>query len=145
MNQLGKRTLGLSFHLTALVLALLVGCSGWSHDQDPSWTLVQITDVKTVEGNWEGPIKKEDAFFAEGTVRLMIRGNGTYVFVGQSVSKVALGAGSLKVQDGRLIGDTDRRALTFLLYDHNGKPVIVVQSNNLETGARYDGEFTKIQ
>ena len=145
MDQLGKEPASLRFYACALVLALLTGCSGGPPHQGPSWTLVQITDVNMVVGEWEGIVKKEDAFFQEGSVRLKIRDNGTYLFVGQSASKTALGAGSLDIRDGRLIGDTDRRALTFALYDHKGKSIVVVESINAETGDRYYGEFTQVR
>jgi len=143
MNQLSKELASLRFYAYALVLTLLTACSGGPPHQDPSWILVQITNVNMVVGEWEGIVKKEDAIFQEGSVRLKIRDNGTYLFVGQSPSKTALGAGSLDIRDGRLIGDTDRRAITFALYDHKGQSIIVVESANAETGDRYHGEFTQ--
>jgi len=145
MNQLSKELASLRFYAYALVLALLMACSGGPPHQDPSWTLVQITNVNMVVGEWEGIVKKEDAIFQEGSVRLKIRDNGTYLFVGQSASKTALGAGFLDIRDGRLIGDTDRRAITFALYDHKGKSIVVVESTNAETGDRYHGKFTQIR
>jgi hypothetical protein len=74
----------------------------------------------------------------------MIRPNNTYLFAGQSISNMAVGTGDLEARDGRLIGETERRAVTFTLYDHKGKAVILVESTNHETRERYRGEFTKV-
>ena len=97
-----------------------------------------------VAGEWEGLIKKDKATFAEGSVRLIVRSNNTYLFVGQTASKVAVGSGDLEMQDGRLLGNTDRRAVTFSLYDRKGSPVVLVEATNHETGERYRGELTKV-
>ena len=107
--------------------------------------MVQITDVSMVVGEWEGLVKKNNGTLPEGSVRLMIRDNSTYLFAGQSASKVAVGSGVLEIRDGRLIGDTERRTVKLELFDHKGKSVIVLAGTNRETGERYHGEFTKVQ
>jgi hypothetical protein len=128
-----------------LMVALFVGCAGGSPQHDASYTLVPITEVGMVVGEWEGLVKKDHATLPQGSVRLMIRPNSTYLFVGQSASNVAVGSGDLEPRDGRLVGDTGVRAVTFTLYDHKGKPVVHVESTNHATGERYHGEFTKVQ
>ena len=68
-----------SLSVGLLSLGLLIGCSSGPSPQDPSWKLVPITDVGMVVGEWEGVVKKEHATFPEGSVRLMIRPNNTYL------------------------------------------------------------------
>ena len=131
--------------LAGVVLAgALAGCAGGSHENDRSWKLVPITDVQMVVGEWEGLIKKERAMLAEGSVRLIIRANQTYLFAGQTASKVAVGSGDLERRDGRLVGSTERRAVSFTLYDHKGSAVVLVEATNHDTGERYRGELTKV-
>jgi len=125
------------------ILEMLIGCSGGLSPQDPSWTLVQITDVHMVAGEWEGTIKIERAIIPEGSVPLMIHDNGTYLFAGQSISNVAIGAGSFEIQDGRLIGDTERPTLTLTLYSYKGTSVLFVEATTRKTRDRYRGEFTR--
>ena len=127
-----------------VAIALFIGCSSGPSPQDPTWKLVPITDVGIVVGEWQGVVKKEHGTFPEGSVRLMIRPNNTYLFAGQTIANTAVGSGDLEARDGKLIGDTDRRGVTFTLYDHKGKAVILVESTNHETGERYRGEFTKV-
>ena len=127
-----------------LLAGLLAACASGPSSGDPAWKLVPVTDVGMLVGEWEGQVKREQATFAEGSVRLIIRDNNTYLFAGQTAAKVAVGSGDLQPKDGRLVGNTDRRAVTFTLYDHKGTPVVLVEATNHETGERYRGELTKI-
>jgi hypothetical protein len=129
----------------AFLLVVSAGCAGGSPQHDASWKLVPITDVGMVVGEWEGLVKKDRATLPEGSVRLMIRGNSTYLFAGQTTSAAAVGSGNLEPRDGRLVGDTDKRSVRFTLYDHKGKAVVLVESTNHATGEYYRGEFTKVQ
>ena len=144
MPQAGEMSQWLRLSAGIVVIGLLTGCAGGSHEKDPSWKRVPITDVQMVVGEWEGLINKDGATFAEGSVRLIIRANQTYLFAGQTASKVAVGSGDLESQDGRLVGDTDRRAVRFTLYDHQGSAIVLVEATNHETGERYRGELTKV-
>jgi len=128
-----------------LLLALLVGCAGPPSHEGQDWAQVPITDVRMVAGDWVGVVKKPAALLSEGSVRLMILENSTYVFAGKTTSKAAAGAGPLKVRDGRLIGETDRRAVRIALYDHQGQPILAVEATNHETGDQFRGDFTKAQ
>lgn len=127
------------------ILALLVGCAGTPSHEGKEWTQVPITDIQMVAGEWVGVVTKNAALLPEASLRLMIRENGQYLFAGQSTSKAVVGAGSLEARDGRLIGDTDRRAVSISLYDHQGQPILAVEAVNHETGARFRGDFTKAQ
>lgn len=129
----------------AMLVVLLTGCAGGSPQKDASWKLVPITDVGMVVGDWEGLVKKDHGTLPEGSVRLMIRANSTYLFVGQTTSAAAVGSGDLEMRDGRLVGDSEKRAVSFTLYDHKGKAVVLVESTIHATGERYRGEFTKVQ
>ena len=127
------------------LLLVSTGCAGGGPQQDASYKMVPITEVGMVVGEWEGLVKKDHASLPEGTVRLMIRANSTYLFAGQTASTAAVGSGDLEARDGRLVGDTEKRAVRFTLYDHKGKAVVLVESTNRATGERVHGEFTKVQ
>ena len=135
----------LRFTICALVVGVCAGCAGGSPQQDASWKLVPITEIGMVVGEWEGLVKKDHATLPGGSVRLMIRANSTYLFAGQTATTAGVGSGDLEPRDGRLVGDTEKRAVKFTLYDHKGKTVMLVESTNHFTGERYDGEFTKVQ
>ena len=143
MKQLHNTARLLRIYAGLLVVGMLAGCFGGSLQGNPSRTRVEVADVRTVAGDWEGTVKKEHGIIPAGTVRLTIRDNGSYMFAGQTTSDVVLGAGHVEVRDGRLIGETDRRVLTLSLYDHKGEAMLVVESTNKQSGDRYHGEFTK--
>jgi hypothetical protein len=125
------------------MVSAVVGCAGGPSQHDPSWKPVPITDVSMVVGEWDGTVTKDHALFPEGSVHLIIRDNSTYMFAGETLSAVAVGSGGVEARQGRLIGDTEHRAVTFTLYDHKGTRVLVVDATNRENGARYRGQFSK--
>lgn len=135
----------LRLSIGASMIAISVGCAGGGPQQDASYKLVPVTEIGMVIGEWEGLIKKDHATLPEGSVRLMIRANNTYLFAGQTTAAAGVGSGSLEMRDGRLVGDSEKRAVTFTMYDHKGKTVLLVESTNHATGERYRGEFTKVQ
>ena len=125
----------------ALVLGPLVACVGGPAPQPATW--VPVTDVRMVVGEWEGTLKKNDALLAVGAVHLMIRADHTYLFSAQTVDEVAVGGGGLAIVDGQLIGDTERRFVTFSLYEQEGKRIMIVEGTSRATQDRYHGEFSK--
>lgn len=133
----------LRFSIGACVLGVAVGCAAGSLERDASYKMVPIDDVGMVVGEWEGLVKKNHGALSEGSVRLMIRANSTYLFAGQSASNVAVGSGTLEARGGRLVGEAEKRAVRLTLYDHKGKAVLLVESTNHETGDHVNGQFTK--
>ena len=125
----------------ALVLGLLVACAGGPAQQPATW--VPITDVQMVAGKWEGTLKKNDALLAAGAVHLIIRADHTYFFAAKTADEIAVGAGGLALVDGQLIGDTERRFVTFSLYEQQGKMIMIVEGTKRATQDRYHGEFSK--
>jgi len=143
MNHHGKRTALLQLYACVLALAILAGCAGGLSQGGASKTFVPITDLSMVSGNWEGMLKKDHSVIPGEMVNLMIHANGTYTFIGQRVSDVALGSGFLEIRDGRVSGDTDRRIAHFALYDQQGKVILVVECSDRQTGERYYGEVKR--
>jgi len=128
-----------------LVISAVAACAGGPSQSDSSWKSVPITDVSMVVGEWDGTVTKDRAMFPEGAIRLIIRANSTYLFAGETLSQSAVGSGGVETREGRLIGDTEHRAVTFTLYDHKGARVLVVDTTNKENGTRYHGQFTKVR
>ena len=127
------------------MVCAVVACAGGPSQSDPSWKSVPITDVSMVVGEWDGTVTKDKSMFPEGAVRLVIRANSTYLFAGETLSKSAVGSGGVETREGRLIGDTEHRAVTFTLYDHKGARTLVVDTTNKENGTQYHGQFTKVR
>jgi hypothetical protein len=47
----------------------------------------------------------------------MIQESGAYTFIGKGMTDVVLGAGMFRLEDGRLVSDTEGRRLNFSLYN----------------------------
>lgn len=129
----------------SLILGILSvgGCALFGGHQH-SWRQIPIGDVDMVAGEWKGTVRKDHSVVPEGTVNLVVRNNATYLFIGQTLSDTVLGSGFLKVRDGMLIGDTDRRTLTFRLYDHAGEEVLLVEAHTRATGTDRHGQFHRV-
>lgn len=145
MTRLGAVVSSFRKYAGPLVIGLSAACTGIPVQQDPTWNIVPITDVRMVVGDWEGALKKNGALLAEGSARLMIRANHTFLFAAQTADDIAVGTGTVAIVDGRLIEDTDRRAITFTLYDRKGNVVLVVDATKRQTQDRYYGEFMRIE
>jgi hypothetical protein len=145
MNRRGGIASSFRKYAGAVVIGLFTACTGTPAQLDATWKMVPITDVRMVVADWEGTLKKNGALLAEGTARVMIRANHTYLFAAQTADDIALGTGIVAIVDGRLIEDTDRRTVTFTLYDHEGKVVLVVDGTKNHTQDRYHGEFMRIE
>src|SRR5215510_41436 len=105
----GGATKSLKLSIGAFVVGITVGCAGGAPEKNASYKMVPIIEVGMVVGEWEGLVKKDHGTLPEGSVRLMIRANSTYLFAGQTVSAAAVGSGDLEARDGRLVGETEKR------------------------------------
>lgn len=128
-----------------LVCIAAAACSSKPAHYESKWPLVPIQNLNTVVGEWHGVVMKERRVVPAGEVKLMIRENGTYLFVGQTASDMVLGTGNLEVRDGRLEGGSDLRTVTGTLHDKKGKPLLFIQAANRQTGERFHGEFTRTE
>jgi hypothetical protein len=146
-NDSGQAQINASVFLFAglLLLGMFIGSPGAYAQENQSWTPVPISDISMVAGEWKGMVKENNALLPEGPVHLTIRENGTYMFVGERMSDVVLGAGFLEIRDGRMSGDTDRRVATFALNDRRGETVLVVDATAKQSGKRYHGELTRAE
>jgi hypothetical protein len=145
MNRRSHATRAYRLFAGVLVCVAVAACSSKPARYESKWPLVPIQNLNTVVGEWQGVVMKERQILPAGEVKLMIRENGTYLFVGQTASDMVLGTGNIEVRDGRLEGGSDLRTVSGTLHDKKGKPLLFIEAANRQSGDRYHGEFTKIQ
>lgn len=145
MNQRNHATSTFRIFAGFLLCVILVACSSKPARYESKWPLVPIQNLNTVVGEWQGVVMKERHIMPAGEVKLMIRENGTYLFVGQTASDMVLGTGNVEVKDGRLEGGSDLRSVVITLHDKKGTPLLFIEAANRQTGDRYHGEFTKVE
>ena len=145
MNQQSHATRAYRLFACVLLCVAVAACSSTPAQYESKWPPVPIQNLNTVVGEWQGVVMKERQILPAGEVKLMIRENGTYLFVGQTASDMVLGTGNLEVRDGRLEGGSDHRTVSGTLHDKKGKPLLFIEAANRQTGDRYHGEFRKIE
>jgi hypothetical protein len=128
-----------------------LGCMKIQPEEQPPSTVVQISDVKTVAGKWEGMLKETPSppplRYGGDWVTLTIHengefGNGTFEFAGYRTIGVFMGSGSLMLENGKLKSESEKGHATYTLYDRNGKPILAVEARD-KKGIRYHAELTR--
>jgi len=108
------------FLVSLLLVSSLASCAGLGTEQEIPLTLVPITDVKEVEGTWEGLVKNVRTGRDAGRIVLVLTTHdtyGSYSFGGDTAQGYIVGAGRLTLQSGQLLSDMGQRTvvLTFCL------------------------------
>lgn len=108
------------FLVFLFLVSSLTACAGLGTLQELPLTLVPITDVKQVEGTWEGMVKNVRMGRDAGRIVLVLTTHdtyGSYSFGGDTAQGYIVGAGRLTVQSGQLLSDMGQRTvvLTFCL------------------------------
>jgi hypothetical protein len=67
----------------------------------------------------------------------MIQESGAYTFIGKGMTDVVLGAGMFRLEDGRLVSDTEGRRLNFSLYNRNGQTALAGDARDKKGNLHY--------
>jgi hypothetical protein len=111
------------FLVFLFLVSSLAACAGLGTQQEIPLTLVPITEVREVEGTWEGLVKNVRTGRDAGRIVLVLTTHdtyGSYSFGGDTAQGYIVGAGRLTVQSGQLLSDMGQRTvvLTFCLRGH---------------------------
>ena len=100
------------FLWTVLVMGnvAFVACTGVQHFDHPSWTEVQISDMKDVAGNWEGSTWMEPRTLREQNwAKVRIQEDGTYEFATFRNIGAWVGKGTVILEKGKACGTSIRK------------------------------------
>jgi hypothetical protein len=108
------------FLVLLLLVSSLAACAGLGTEQEIPLTLVPITEIKEVEGTWEGLVKNVRSGKDSGRVVVVLTSHdtyGTYSFGGETAQGSLMGTGRVMLQSGQLLSDMGQRTvvLTFCL------------------------------
>ena len=115
------------FLVFLLLVSSLAACAGQGTQQEVPLTLVHITDIKEVEGNWEGAVKNVRTGRDTGRIVLVLTAHdtyGSYSFGGDTAQGYLVGTGRVTVQSGQLLSDIGQRTVVFTLCLRNGEKVV---------------------
>jgi hypothetical protein len=128
----------------AVVFQSFVGCSSSAPVQPRQWNPTPIEDVKLVAGMWEGILIQAPRLRQDDWVRVFIRENGSYEFVGYRTIGVFKGKGTFELIEGKLIAQTDQGKIVAQLYTDpaNGEGMLKVEGAGTD-GKTYWSELTR--
>ncbi|HEY6640011.1 MAG TPA: hypothetical protein VIY67_04705 [Nitrospiraceae bacterium] len=101
-----------------LLVSSLAACAGLGTQQQIPLAPVPITEVKTVEGTWEGLVINARTGKDAGRIVVVLTSHdayGTYSFGGATAHGSLVGTGRVTVQSGRLSSETGQRMVDFTL------------------------------
>jgi hypothetical protein len=127
--------------LAAAVIAGQLGCET-ARPQEPRWTRVDVTDVSSIEGKWEGLLRRtRPGSRREDWVTLVIAPSGKYRFASVRTIGVLSGEGQLSADHGLMTGSSDRQSVQLALYEAGGRRLLRFE-NRWANGEEYLADLT---
>lgn len=102
------------FLVFLLLVSSMAACAGLGTQKEIPLTPVPITNIKEVEGTWEGLVKNVRTGRDAGRIALVLTARdtyGSYSFGGDTVQGYIVGTGRLTVQNGQLLSDMGQRTV----------------------------------
>ena len=115
------------FPVSLLLVSLFTACAGLGTEQNIPLTPVSITDIKEVEGSWEGVVKNVRTGRDTGRIVLVLTSHdtyGTYSFGGDIAQGYLVGTGRVTLQSGQLPSDIGQRTVLFTFCLRGGEEVV---------------------
>jgi hypothetical protein len=106
------------FLVFMLLVSSLEACTGVGTQQHIPLTLVPITEIKVVEGTWEGLVINARTRKDSGRVVVVLTSHdayGTYSFGEETAQGSLVGTGRVTLQSGRLTSEMGQRMVDFTL------------------------------
>jgi hypothetical protein len=114
--------------LPALAMLWVLGCTAY-RPPDPS-TQLPVSEFKMVAKTWEGTVRAMPDMTRKATVVLIIQENGSYTFVGEDWTQIALGAGMFTLRDNLLRSDSNGRNLSLALYQRKEHRILAGEARS---------------
>ena len=92
-----------------LLVSSLAACAGLGTEQELPLAVVPITEIKEVEGNWEGLAKNARMGKKSGQIVVSLTSHDafeTFNFGGDTIQGFLVGTGRVTLQSGRLLSET---------------------------------------
>jgi hypothetical protein len=115
------------FPVSLLLVSLFTACAGLGTEQNIPLTPVSITDIKEVEGNWEGVVRNVRTGRDTGRIVLVLTSHdtyGSYSFGGDTAQGYLVGTGRVTLQSGQLPSDIGQRTVLFTFCLRGGEKVL---------------------
>jgi hypothetical protein len=135
------------FLVFLLSVSLLAACAGLGTQQQIPLSPVPITEIKAVEGTWEGLVINARTGKASGRIAVVLTSHdayGTYSFGGETAQGSLVGTGRVAVHSGRLLSETGQRMANFTLCLRGSEKVMAAHVIGKD-GNPYHMELTQLK
>jgi hypothetical protein len=128
------------FLVFLLLVNSLAACAGLGTQQEIPLALVPITEIKEIEGTWEGLVKNVRTGKDPGRVVVVLTSHdtyGTYSFGGETARGSLVGTGRVTLQSGRLLSETGQRTVVFTLCLRGSEKVLAAHAIGKDGNPNY--------
>lgn len=125
--------------LALVCLAMSYGCETMERSEQPQWVPVQITDLSTVAGKWEGVMRRIPPERRDDWVTVNIASDGRYQFTSLRTIGVFGGYGEFAVNEGKLRSHSERGTIQAELYEAGAQRMIKAKGRAAD-GTEYTAE-----
>jgi hypothetical protein len=135
------------FLVFLLLMSSLAACSGLGTQQHIPLTPISITDIKAVEGTWEGLVINARTGKASGRIAVVFTSHdayGAYSFGGETAQGSLVGTGRVTVHSGRLLSEMGQRMANFTLCLRGSEKVMTAHVFGKD-GNPYYAELTPLK
>lgn len=135
------------FFVFLSLMTVLAACSGMGPQKEETLTCAPMTDIKEVEGNWEGVVKNVRTGKDAGRIVVALTSRDTYAtfnFGGETAQGSLVGTGRVALQSGRLSSDSAQHTVVFTLCLRGSEQVLATHAFGKD-GKPYYIELTRMK
>ena len=134
------------FLVFSVLVSSLAACAGLETQRQVPLTPVPITEIKAVEGTWEGLVRNTRTAKDSGRVIVVLTSHDTYwtySFGGETAQGSLVGTGRMTVENGRLSSEMGQRMVNFTLCLRGSEKVMIAHVFGKD-GNPYYVELTRL-
>ena len=128
------------FLVFLFLVSSLTACAGLGTEQESPLAVVPITEIKEIEGTWEGLVKNVRTGKDSGRVVVVLTSHdtyGSYSFGGETAQGSLVGTGRVTLQSGRLLSETGQRTVVFTLCLRGSEKVLAAHAIGKDGNPNY--------
>ncbi|HET9844683.1 MAG TPA: hypothetical protein VFQ02_02980 [Nitrospira sp.] len=127
-----------------ICLAISYGCHTTEHAEQPQWVQVPIADLSSVEGKWDGLMRRVPPERRDDWLTVTIQSNGRYQFSSLRTIGVFSGHGEFSVNEGKLQSSSERGTVEAVLYQAGSQRMLKAKGRAAD-GTEYTAEVKPVK
>jgi hypothetical protein len=133
-----------SVTLLTICLAISYGCQSTDHSEQQLWVQVPIADLSSVEGKWDGLMRRMPPERRDDWITVTIASNGRYQFSSLRTIGVFSGHGEFALNEGKLESRSERGTVEAVLYVAGSQRMLKAKGRAAD-GTEYTAEVKPVK